>query len=68
MPLGTFHAEEGLLLRQRGGVILQRDDGGRWRLEADGNTERNLGRRVKAEGLRTDFDVLQVSRIVVVSR
>lgn len=68
MPLGTFHSEEGLLLLQRGGLILQRDDGGRWRLDAGKNAEQNLGRRVKVEGLRSDFDVLEVSRIVVVSQ
>lgn len=67
MPLGTFHSEEGLLLRQRGGLILQRDDGGRWRLDAEPDAEQNLGRRVRVEGLRGDFDLLEVRRIVVVS-
>jgi hypothetical protein len=64
MPLGKFYVEEGLLLRQRGGLILQRDDGGRWRLEADPDAEHMIGLRVRVEGVRSDFDVLDVSRIV----
>ena len=64
MPLGSFHAEEGLLLRERGSFILNRDDGGRWRLNADPDVERMLGKRVRVEGVRSDFDVLEVSRIV----
>ncbi len=64
MPSGSFHAEEGLLLRQRGGLILQRDDGGRWRLDADPDVERMLGQRVRVEGIRSGFDLLEVSRVV----
>lgn len=64
MPLGTFHAEEGMLLRQRGALILQRDDGGRWRLDADLGVEEHLGRRVRVEGVRSAFDLLDVSRVV----
>lgn len=65
MPLGKFHHEEGLLLRQRGGLIPQRDDGGRWRLDADADVEHHLGRRVRVKGIRSDFDLLDVSRVVV---
>ncbi len=36
MPLGSRHDEAGLLMREAGSLILQRDDGGRWRLEAIG--------------------------------
>jgi hypothetical protein len=64
MPMGKFYAEEGLLLRQRGGLILQRDDGGRWRLHADPPEEELLGARVRVEGVRSGFDLLEVSRIV----
>lgn len=63
VSVGSYHAETGLLLRQRGRLILQRDDGGRWRLEADAEAERFLGQRVRIEGVRADFDVLDVSRI-----
>jgi hypothetical protein len=64
VPLGTFHIEEGLLLRQRGCLILQRDDGGRWRLDADRDPDQHLGGRVRIEGVRSGFDLLDVSRIV----
>ncbi len=63
MSIGSFHVEEGLLLRQRGWVILQRDDGGRWRLETSQAVEQHLGRRARVEGVRSDFDVLKVSRV-----
>ncbi len=63
VPLGTFHAESGLLLRQRGGIILQRDDGGRWRLTGDALPDELLGQRVRVEGIRSGFDLLEVSRI-----
>ena len=64
MPLGSVHAEEGLLLRQRGSFVRQRDDGGRWQLDADPEAEELLGQRVRVEGVRRDFDLLEVSRIV----
>lgn len=64
MPRGSFHSETGLLLRQRGGLILQRDDGGRWRLSADADAEQLLGQRVRVEGLRSGFDLLEVTRII----
>ncbi len=63
MPIGKFHSEEGLLLRQRGRAILQRDDGGFWVLEMD-EREDLLGLRVRVEGIRSGFNSLEVSRIV----
>ncbi|WP_416385196.1 DUF5818 domain-containing protein [Sphingomonas sp. LY54] len=63
MPIGSFHSETGLLLRQRGRLILQRDNGGRWRLEADAETEQYVGQRVEIEGIRSGFDVLDVVRL-----
>ena len=63
MSLGSFHVEEGLLLGQRGRLILQRDAGGRWRLEADPEVEAKTGQRVRVEGLRSGFDLLEVSRV-----
>lgn len=64
MPLGSYHSEEGLLLRQRGSLILQRDDGGRWRLNTDPDADTLLGSRVRVEGIRSDFDILDVTRII----
>lgn len=63
MPIGSFHSETGLLLRQRGKLILQRDNGGRWRLEAEAGAEHYLGQRVAIEGIRSGFDVLEVVRL-----
>ena len=64
MPIGKVHVEEGQLLREQGSLILQRDDGGRWRLDADARCEELLGLRVRVEGVRSDFDLLEVSRMV----
>jgi hypothetical protein len=64
MPLGSFHSETGLLLRQRGKLILQRDAGGTWRLDADPEAAALLGCRVRIDGIRSEFDVLEVSRVV----
>lgn len=62
MPLGSIHDETGLLLREKGWLILRRDDGGRWRLEVDG-AEHMFGQRVRVEGVRSGFDELTVRRI-----
>jgi len=64
MPIGKLYTEEGLLLRQRGILILQRNDGGRWRLDGDPDADELLGQRVRVEGVRSDFDLLEVIRIV----
>ncbi|PWG03504.1 DUF5818 domain-containing protein [Sphingosinicella humi] len=63
MSIGSFHSETGLLLRQRGWLILQRDEGGRWRLEVSASFDDLLGSRVRVEGTRIDFDILEVARI-----
>ena len=59
MPLGSNHDETGLLLREGRWLILRRDDGGRWRLAVE-DVEPMLGRRVRIEGVRSGFDVLEV--------
>lgn len=63
MPLGSLHEENGLLLREGNWLILQRDNGGRWRLYASRKAERLLGQRVRVEGVRSGFDLLDVTRI-----
>jgi hypothetical protein len=63
MPIGKFHSEEGLLLKQRGRAILQRDDGGFWMLQVD-DPDELFGLRVRVEGIRSGFNSLEVSRIV----
>lgn len=64
MSIGRFFVEEGLLLQQRGRLILQNDDGGFWILETDPGTEKMLGQRVRVEGVRSGFNALDVRRIV----
>lgn len=63
MPLGSLHSETGLLLEQDGTLILQRDDGGRWRIDESRAVRRHLGRRVVIQGQRTGFDWLTVESI-----
>lgn len=63
MPRGTTHNETGLLLREGCWLVLMRDDGGRWRLDVSGKAERLLGRRVRVEGVRSGFDLLDVVSI-----
>jgi hypothetical protein len=63
MPLGTTHTAEGLLLRVRGTLVLQLDGGGRWRLAADADVYERVGRRVRIEGVRRGFDLLEVRSV-----
>ena len=63
MPMGSRHEEMGLLRWDRGGLILLRDEGGRWRLEAGRRAEKLVGQRVRIVGTRVEFDVLAVSKI-----
>lgn len=60
MPLGSHHDENGLLMREGRFPVLLRDDGGRWRLDADPSANTLLGRRVRVVGIRSDFDLLDV--------
>jgi hypothetical protein len=63
MPRGTEHEESGLLLREGACLVLQRDDGGRWRLDVGRKADALLGRRVRVQGTRSGFDLLDVRRI-----
>ena len=58
MPIGTHHDETGRLLWEDGRLVLQRDDGGRWRLDADPMAAQHVGKRVRVQGQRTGFDEL----------
>jgi len=44
-------------------LVLRRDDGGRWRLNADAKADDLLGRRIRVLGTRSGFDLLDVQRI-----
>jgi Protein of unknown function (DUF5818) len=63
MPLGTRHELIGVLLEHQGGLVLDVDDGGTWRLDAGRGARRLLGQRVRVEGIRDGFDLLAVKRI-----
>lgn len=63
MPRGSIHNETGLLLREGRWLVLARDEGGRWRLDADPKADRLLGQRVRIEGVRSGFDLLDVRSI-----
>jgi len=63
MPRGTHHDEIGLLLREGRFLVLQRDDGGRWRLDVSPRADALLGRRVRVQGTRSGFDLLDVRQI-----
>jgi hypothetical protein len=63
MPKGSRHDEQGLLLSDRGRLVLRRDDGGHWRLEADWDAYRMVGQRVRVQGVRCGFDLLDVEQI-----
>lgn len=55
--------ETGLLLRSGDWLVLRRDDGGEWRLEAPSRAERLVGQRVYLTGTRTGFDILNIESI-----
>ncbi|MBY0305260.1 MAG: hypothetical protein K2W86_08960 [Sphingomonas sp.] len=63
MPLGTRHELIGLLLEDRGSLVLDVGHGGTWRLDAGRGARRLLGERVRVEGVRDGFDLLAVKRI-----
>jgi len=63
MPRGTQHDETGLLLREANDFVLERDDGGRWRLDVGRRAIELVGRRVRVQGTRSGFDLLDVRRI-----
>jgi hypothetical protein len=63
MSIGKTYSEQGLLLRQGDFLVLQRDNGGCWRLSADADAGALLGARVRVQAIRRGFDLLEVSRI-----
>lgn len=68
MPRGTRHEVAGRLLLEQRWPVVELDGGGRWRLALDPGYERWLGRRVRIEGVRSGFDLLDVVTIAVEGR
>lgn len=52
-----------MILWEAGQLMLQRDDGGRWRLDALIRAESLVGRRMRVRGIRSGFDLLDVTAI-----
>ncbi len=65
MPIGSAHDETGVIGSEAGQLILWRDDGGRWRLDAPHDAGRHLGKRVRVTGIRSGFDLLDVQTITL---
>jgi hypothetical protein len=63
MPMGTRHCVTGLLKRSARGLLLELDGGGIYALDAPAGAKALLGLRVTVEGVRTDFDRLDVEWI-----
>jgi hypothetical protein len=63
MPKDTRHVETGLLLegQRPANLILKRDGGGVWQLDASAAVWAYLGRRVR--GVRAGFDLLEVDHV-----
>lgn len=68
MSIGSKHQESGLLVKEGNALLLQRDDGGYWRLEAPRKAYRLVGQRVELVGSRCGFDELIVERIIANGR
>ena len=60
MPRGTHHDEIGIVTTENGQLVLLRDDGGRWRLDAPLQAQDYIGRRMRVKGTRSGFDLLDV--------
>jgi hypothetical protein len=63
MPIGTKHIETGWLVSEGGQLLLRRDEGGCWRLDAPRKAAELVGQRVQLEGTRSGFDELAVDVI-----
>ncbi|WP_082438924.1 MULTISPECIES: DUF5818 domain-containing protein [unclassified Sphingomonas] len=68
MPFGTLHIETGWLNENHGQLVLRVDGGRRWRLDVGPilawRARRLVGKRVRVEGVRDGFDLLDVGRIM----
>ena len=63
MPHGTRHEFTGMLLEQCGGLVLDVDGGGAWRLDAGWRARKLLGMQVRVVGVRDGFDLLTVQKL-----
>ena len=55
-------------MREHGQLVLCRDGGGTWRLDAPRKANGLTGQRVRMTGTRADFDLLDVTHIEVTTK
>lgn len=67
MPPGSRHDETGWLNEERGQLILCRDAGGTWRLDAPASAHKLKGMRVRIIGTRAGFDLLDVEAVLAIA-
>lgn len=63
MPIGSRHSESGVLMQSANGLVLRRDAGGRWQLDAPRKAKNLVGKRVTVKATRVGFDLLDVEEI-----
>lgn len=68
MSRGTHYELEGLLLAGNIYPVLRIDGGGQWRLDLPSRYHKLIGRRVRVTGRRSEFDMLDVERIVILGQ
>ncbi len=62
-PIGTPLDETGTLLREKGGFVLRRDLGGRWKLDLYRVPVDHVGRRVRITGVVVAEGLIDVDGI-----
>ena len=67
MPTGKSYTLEGQLLHGAdcGTLALRMDDGGSCRLDAPSRMRPLIGRRVRVSGIRSGFDLIDISRFAL---
>ncbi|WP_309547047.1 DUF5818 domain-containing protein [Sphingomonas sp. SUN039] len=60
-----MHTVDGLLLSGSPLPVLRVDGGGEWRLDMASRFYKLIGRRVRVTGTRGDFDLLNVTQVVL---
>ena len=68
MAMGAPVSDTGKLMKIGGQLVLERDEGGTWRLDCVRQFRDLVGHRVRVRGIRAGFDVLDVPLIGGISR
>jgi Protein of unknown function (DUF5818) len=63
MPRGSTHVIVGLMLEGAAYPVLRPDEGGQWRLDLPWRYRKMINQRVRVEGTRSEFDMLDVTRV-----